>query len=106
MDIIVARIVTGDIVVGKKTAIGIEKCIALRIVQKSPTQIETHVMPLLHPFSDEFIDIDYDKIVFSAKASKELSTQYIQSTSTIEIVPNVDLSKINSNITPFAPRRK
>jgi len=106
MEIIVARIITGEIVVGKKTDMGIGECIALRVVQKSQTEIESHLMPLLHPFSDKFIDIDIDKIVFSAPANNDLINQYSRITSPISIVPSMDLSKLSNNVTPFNPRRK
>jgi len=107
MDIIVARTITGEIIIGKKTSSNIEKCVALRVVQSSQTQIETHIVPVLHPFSEELVSIEYDKIIFSALANKELADKYIQSTSGISIVQNIDTTP-KSNITqfPFITRRR
>jgi len=107
MEIIIAKLISGDIVVGKRNGDYIDCCVGLRVIQKSPSQIETHLMPMLHPFSDEFINVEIKNVIYYAPTNKELSDQYIQATSNIIISPKTNLANISSsNITPFTPRRK
>jgi hypothetical protein len=108
MKIIVAKLVTGDVIVGEETDTDIiKKCVGLKAIQKSQTQIETHILPLLHPFSDEFLNVGTEQIVFSTTANKSLEDQYKRLVSNIVLAGSSELSKLNqSNITDFVPRRK
>lgn len=107
MEIIIAKLITGEIIIGNRTDDDIKSCISLRTIQKSPTQVETHLAPLLHPFSDDFLNIEFDKVVYFSKANKNFIDQYNRVTSPILITPSIDVSKLKqTNITDFVPRRK
>jgi len=104
MKIIIGKLITGEVIVGEENDNIIKKCLTLRPVQSPSNQIATHILPLLHPISDEFIDINKEHIVYFGKVNKELEEEYRKITSNIVVASSLDLNNIK-NIKDFSKRK-
>ena len=83
MDVIVARIVSGEMVIGKKTETGIKECLAVRNKPVSQTEIQTMLTPVFIMMSADLVEYKNEHIVTTAKPDSELEKEYLKSTSSI-----------------------
>ena len=96
--IVIAKVRTGELVVGKKTEIDIEECVQVKLVPKSPQNVEIAMAPFFPMLSDDFVTISLTDIITYATPVKDLEQKYLESISNIIIAPG------NMNVTSM--RRK
>ena len=94
MSVILAKIRTGEVVIGKELSTGISDCLMVRNRQVSPTKIETMLTPVFMMMSDELVSYKNEDIITRATPVSDLEAEYTRSTSSI-ILPTYN-SVINT----------
>lgn len=103
--IVIAKVRTGEIIVGKKTEDKIEKCIQVKPMPVSQQQMQIAMAPFFPMMSDDFVDIDMKDIVTTGKPVADLEEKYRESVSGLVIAKGGSIPTMpGSNITQM--RRK
>lgn len=83
MAVILAKIKTGEVVIGKEIATGISECLMVRNRQASPTKIETMLTPVFMMMSDDLVSYKTEDIITKATPVSDLEVEYTRSTSSL-----------------------
>ena len=88
-DLVVAKLVCNNLVIGKLTEKNIEGVYALNPTpQKLPNGqqvLELSFIPFMFPISTDAVTISLDKVILHVPAPKDLAMKYIEMTSNIVI---------------------
>jgi len=85
MAVILAKIRTGEVVIGKEISStgGISECLMVRNRQVSPTKIETMLTPVFMMMSEDLVSFKIEDIVTKATPVSDLEAEYTRSTSSL-----------------------
>lgn len=83
--IVIAKVRTGEVVVGKLVGDTLEKCIQAKPMPVSQQQMQIAMAPFFPMMSDDFVDINMKDIIATAKPVKDLEDKYVESVSGIVI---------------------
>lgn len=90
MEIIIARLVSNTLVVGKKTETHIKDAVSLNPkIHQERHAIELKFIPFMFPISMELIDIPIDKSIAHIPAPDDLKTKYLEMSSGIEVTQTI-----------------
>lgn len=96
MDIILGKLTTGEMVIGKKDDNGIKDAIQLRPKMTSQTSIEIAMAPLFPMFSEDFVFIKNEHIICTAVPAEDISKKYLQAVSGIQIATAGELNSLKN----------
>jgi hypothetical protein len=104
-EIVIAKVRTGEVIIGKLVGEKIEKCIQAKPMPISQQQMQIAMAPFFPMMSDDFVDIDMKDIITTAKPVKDLEDKYLESVSGIVIASGGSIPTMpGTNITKL--RRK
>ncbi len=89
MDIVIGKIVTGELIVGKLSETGINDAYLLIITPDNIQQgrFKSLIVPMMMPFADGAIkEISFDKIIATIPAPEDVYSVYIKLTTGIDVV--------------------